>query len=75
MFHINACSVNKNFDDIEHLLKCTNKTFDVVALIETRITRNSSKICNIRLKNNAVESTPTESSAGETLLYIANHLS
>ena len=26
-FHINACSLNKNFDDLEYLLKCTNKSF------------------------------------------------
>ena len=25
-FHINACSLNKNFDDLEYLLKCTNKS-------------------------------------------------
>ena len=27
-FHINACSLNKNFDNPVYLLKCTNKTFD-----------------------------------------------
>ena len=75
MFHINSCSLNKNFDDLEYLLKCTNKKFDVVAVSETRITRNTSKLCNISLKNYSVESTPTESTARGTLLYIANHLS
>ena len=29
-FHINACSLNKNFDDLEYLLKCTNKSFDII---------------------------------------------
>ena len=60
---------------MDYLLKCTNKKFDVVAVSETRITRNTSKLCNISLKNYSVESTPTESTAGGTLLYIANHLS
>ena len=23
LFHINACSLNKNFDDLQHLLNCT----------------------------------------------------
>ena len=23
LFHINACSLNKNFDDLQHLLSCT----------------------------------------------------
>ena len=27
LFHINACSLSKNFDDLEHLLKCTNKVY------------------------------------------------
>ena len=25
LFHINACSLNKNFDDLQHLLTCTKK--------------------------------------------------
>ena len=28
MFHISACSLNKNFDDLEYLLKCTKRKFD-----------------------------------------------
>ena len=28
LFHVNACSVNKNFDDLQHLLSCTNNNFD-----------------------------------------------
>ena len=39
IFQINACSWNKNFDYLEHLLKCTNKKFDVVAVSESRITK------------------------------------
>ena len=74
LFHINACSLNKNFDDPDHLLKCTNKVFDIVAVTETRITKQTSLATNINLRNYAIEFTPTESSAGGTLLYIANHL-
>ena len=73
--HINACSLSKNFDDLEHLLKCTNKVFDIVAVSETRITRNTSLTSNINLQNCPFEFTPTESNAEGTLLYIANHLS
>ena len=25
LFHINSCSLNKNFDDLQHLLSCTKK--------------------------------------------------
>ena len=25
LLHVNACSLNKNFDDVQHLLSCTKK--------------------------------------------------
>ena len=75
LFHINACSLSKNFDDLEHLLKCTNKVFDIVAVSETRITRKTALTSDINLQNYSFEFTPTESNAGGTLLYIAYHLS
>ena len=75
LFHINACSLSKNFDDLEHLLKCTNKVFDIVAVSQTRITRNTSLTSNINVQNYFFEFTQTESNAEGTPLYIANHLS
>ena len=75
LFHINTCSLNKNSDDLQHLLKCTNKVFDIVAVSETRIMKKTSLTSNISLNNYSFECTPTESTAGGTLLYIANHLS
>ena len=75
LFHINACSLNKNFDDLNHLLNCTNKAFDIIAVSEARITKQSSLTANINLTHYAIEFTPTESSAGGMLLYIASHLS
>ena len=27
LFHVNACSLNKNFDDLQHLLNCSKKNF------------------------------------------------
>ena len=75
MFHINTCSLSKNFDDLEYLLKTTNMNFDIIAISETRITKNINNILsNINLNNYAFEFTPTESSAGGTLIYAANHL-
>ena len=43
VFHINACSVNKTFDVLQHLLGCTKKLFDIIAISETRITKQVSK--------------------------------
>ena len=50
LFHIHACSLSKNFGDLEHLLKCTNKVFDIAAVSETRITRKTSLTSNINLQ-------------------------
>ena len=75
LFHINACSLNKNFDDLQHLLHCTKKNFHIIAISETRITKQVSLLNNLNLNNYSFEFTPTETSAGGTLLYIANHLS
>ena len=71
LFHINACSLKRNFDDLQHLLSCTKKSFDITA----RITKQVSLSNNLNLNNYCFEFTPTETSAGGTLLYIANHLS
>ena len=75
LFHINACSLNKNFDDLQHLLSCTQKNFDIIAISETRVTKNISLLDNLNFNNYSSEFTPSETSAGGTLLYIANHLS
>ena len=75
LFHINACSLNKNFDDFQHLLSCTKKFFSIITISETRITKQVSLLNNLNLNNYSFEFSPTETSAGGTLLYIANHLS
>ena len=55
--------------------KYTYKNFHVAAVIEGRITRNTSKLCNTSLTNNVVLSTPVESSGGGALLYTSCQLS
>ena len=50
MFHINTCSLSKNFDDLEYLLKTTNMNFDIIEIPEIRITKNMNNILsNINL--------------------------
>ena len=74
LFHINAFSSNKNLNDLQHLLKCTSKVFDIAAVSETRIMKKTSLTPSISLNNYSFEFIPTESTAGGTHLYIANHL-
>ena len=49
----------KNFDDLEYLLKCTNKLFDIIAVSETRISKKNPLTCNTNLTSYYFESTPT----------------
>ena len=58
-----------------YLLKCTNKNFDIIAVSETRISKKTSLTSNIKLNNYYFETTPTESTAGGTMLYVSKRLS
>ena len=74
LFHINACSLSKNFENLEYLFKTTNTNFDIIAISETRILKNIKILKNINILNFSYEFTPTESTTGGTLLYIVDHL-
>ena len=50
LFHINTCSLNKNFDDFQHLLSCTKKIV-IIAISRTRITKQVSLLYNLDLNN------------------------
>ena len=64
----------ENFEDLEYLLDSASFNFDVIAISETRVTKNKASINNIDLTNYSYEHCPTECSAGGTRLYIRNHL-
>ena len=70
LFHTNSCFLIKNFEDLEYLLKATNKTFDVIAISESRILKDTNLSKNINIYNYSAEFTPTESQEGGALLYI-----
>ena len=74
-FSNNFCSLNKHFEELQNLLQSTDIQFDVIVITETRIMNDISVTQNIELSNYSFEHIPIESSAGGTLLYIANHLS
>ena len=51
LFHNNACFLNRNFDDFQHLLSSTKKVFDIIAVSETRITKQVSLLNNLNFNN------------------------
>ena len=64
---MNVSSLTKNFDDFNILLNDLNVNFDILAITESHKKDLSSPI-NLHLDNYSVEQTPTETSAGGTLL-------
>ena len=55
-------------------MSCTKNNFDIIAISETRITKQVSLLSNLDLNDYSFEFTPIKTSAGGTLLYTANHL-
>ena len=51
LFHINSCCLNKKFEDLEYLLKATNITFDIIAISESRIRKDTNLSKNIKIYN------------------------
>ena len=64
---MNICSFTKNFDDFKILLSEINVSFDILAITESRIKKDSSSPIKFQLDNYSIEHTSTESSTGGTL--------
>ena len=75
LFHLNACSLSKNIDDFEYLIQSTKTDFDIIAVSESRITKNKPPPINVSIPNYSYKFCPAEAKAGDTLIYIRNHLS
>ena len=75
LFHNNTCSLNKNFEDLESLIKSTNINFEIMAISETMILKDTNIRKNINIPNFSFEFTPTEWTARRTVLYNEDHLS
>ena len=70
LFHLNTCSLSKNIDDFEHLIQSTKNDFDIIAVSESRITKNKLPPIDRSISNYSYEFRPMEASAGGTLIYI-----
>ena len=55
LFHINVCCLNENFDDLQHLLSWTKIFFDIIAISETRITKQACSLNNLNLNDHSSE--------------------
>ena len=75
LFRVNTCSLSKKIDDFERLIQSTKTDFDIMAVSESRVTKNKLPPIHISIPNYSYEFCPTKANAGGTVIYIRNHLS
>ena len=71
-FHLNTASLSRHFDEFNALLGILSFDFSVIGISEIKFLKHSPLNFNFSLDGYSVEYTPTESSAGGTLLYITD---
>ena len=71
LFSYEYMFTSKNFHDFNILLNDLHVNFDILAITESRIKKDSSSPENLHLDNYSIEEAPTETSA---LLYISKRL-
>ena len=75
LLHLNISSLSCHINDLVDFLALLNTKFDVICITETRLSHKNPITTNIELPGYNTEQTPTESSAGGTLIYISQNLS
>ena len=71
---MNISSISYRIDDLTALINNCKINPKVIGLSETRLRKNRQPFSNINLENFVYESTPTESSQGETMLFVDKQL-
>ena len=73
IFHLNISSLQKHIDELRTLLMCTNSTFDVICISETRL-HNEVPLSNIQIDGYNFIHTPTLTQCGGSGMYIKNDI-
>ena len=73
--HLNISSLTRHFDEFNALLTLLKFNFGIIGISESRFLLNRPSPFNFSIEGYSIEHTPTEASAGGTLLYISNHFS
>jgi len=74
ILHLNIASISNHVNDLKILLNLSKHKFHIICLSESRLKKNSDPTVNIDIPGFTMEHTPTESSAGGTLIYISNNI-
>ena len=72
-FHLNISSLPFHYEEFSTILSENKLNFDVLGISESRLRLNTATLSSIQLPGYNLESTPTESTKGGTLLYIKSN--
>ena len=72
---LNISSLSAHINELKTLLSQVDTKFDIICISESRISKKNSLTTNIDTPGYNIEQTPTESSAGGSLIYISQKLS
>ena len=75
ILYLNISSISAHIDDLRTFLNLAHQKFDIICISESRLSSKYPQTTNIDLPGFKMERTPTESSAGGTLIYIFQSLS
>ena len=75
VLHLIISSLSSHINELKLLLSSVNLNFDIICVTESRITKSNLPTSNIHISGYNIEQTPTESSAGGTLIYASEKLS
>ena len=75
VLHLNISLLSSHINELKLLLSSSNLNFDIICITESRITKSNLPTSNIHIPGYNIEQTPTESSAGSTLIYISQKIS
>ena len=75
VLHLDISLLSSHINELKLLLSSFNLNFDIICLVESRITKSNLPTNNIHFFGYNIEQTPTESSAGGTWTYISQKLS
>ena len=70
VLHLSTCSLSSHINKLNLLLFSLNVNFDIICISESRITNFSLPASTMLIPSYNIEQTPTESSAGGSLIYI-----
>ena len=74
LLHLNISSLSCHINDLVSFPALLNTKFDLTCITETRLSDKNPLTTNIELPGYNIEQTPTESSAGGTLIYTPQNL-